>query len=105
VPQFVELYKSHGDAVLKLPPTAQNFAFSDSAANEIIVVDDFFIGVQAHPEFADKEIELSKATYLDLGMISQEEMNEIIKNINKEKVARDAKLIREVVVNFINNVN
>jgi len=38
-------------------------------------------------------------------MISQEEMNEIIKNINKEKVARDAKLIREVVVNFINNVN
>jgi GMP synthase-like glutamine amidotransferase len=45
------VFVSHQDQVIRLPPPAERLATNAHCPNAMFVIDDFFLGIQGHPEF------------------------------------------------------
>ncbi|MEM7334915.1 MAG: hypothetical protein AAF490_22750 [Chloroflexota bacterium] len=91
------LYFCHQDQVVQLPPKASRLAGNEFCPNGMFVIDDYVLGIQAHPEFTP---EINQKA-IDWFESHSPEQSALIQEAQKSSDDNHNHIISNWIVNFI----
>ncbi|MFK7800471.1 MAG: type 1 glutamine amidotransferase [Anaerolineae bacterium] len=92
------LYFCHQDQVVTLPKNAKRLAGSEFCPNAMFTLDDQILGMQGHPEFTNKTMDVTVDYFT--GKLDDDFIEEVVSTTQTE-VNPDDKVAAEWVVNFL----